>query len=822
MHKSRATEIRERSALSKQLRLDVAQLTDVGRKRPHNEDNMAYVIPKDPQVMARKGALFIVADGMGGHAAGEVASEIAVDTVSKVYYQDDSDDVAVSLLHAIKRANALIHQRAAENMMRSGMGTTCVAAVLRGGTAYIANVGDSRAYLVRRGIIKQVSQDHSWVEEQVRAGLLTRDQARSHVQRNVITRCLGTQPEVEIDVFSERLEEGDSFILCSDGLAGPVADEDLGHIVDQYVPQESVYHLIERANENGGPDNITAVVMRVQEVGWDPPSSNTPHPVRVGGREADEDTAVIGQFRGAPLGTLPARTNDGRLPTGPLRMSSGPLASPDIDTAPQPALSRMSSRRNRLLYPTLAIFIILVISLVGAAYYWLRGSSAQEVDASLTQASALVSQAKGEMNTNPSDALQKLNQAQSRLVKVQTQNNTLSDTQRTQVTSLQNDLATTTRQAILAYDKQALILPLPCTTTTKVAAITTGSTTTQASSLVAVRNGQQKVLYVLGEDHNVYQLNDQNGLSTKITLPATAQPLTIVGDDTRLLVLASLPAQGNNPASYALYVVLPNGKQASSNVAIDPTLTKEVSTPLLMAASGSQIYVALTSQSASTSVVILNYTLSGDTFKNPPLKAQMSISAQLVSVAALKNTQLFFLLANGNIMSQQFAAGNLTPVSVLLEPQPPVAPALSANPQDFQPTTQVPVPAGRQGFSSSLETLLVPRATQLVAGLVDNVSHLYIMDDQYHRVLDLVQNEATTQTPTPTGTPTKGGAASATRMHLFQQYASPALLAKVKSLGVDSVGAQLYLLTQGADSNAPIQLATVDTHQSDASTCTRA
>jgi serine/threonine protein phosphatase PrpC len=188
--------------LSKQLRLDPAQLTDVGRKRPHNEDNMAYVIPKDPQVMAKKGALFIVADGMGGHAAGEVASEIAVDTVSNVYYQDDSEDVPVALLRAIKRANALIYQRASENMLRSGMGTTCVAAVLRGKTAYIANVGDSRAYLIHDGQVKQVSLDHSWVAEQVRAGLLTEDQARSHAQRNVITRCLGTQPDVEIDVFS--------------------------------------------------------------------------------------------------------------------------------------------------------------------------------------------------------------------------------------------------------------------------------------------------------------------------------------------------------------------------------------------------------------------------------------------------------------------------------------------------------------------------------------------------------------------------------------------------------------------------------------------
>src|SRR6266702_2719894 len=173
-------------------------------------NNMAYVIPKDPQVMAMKGALFIVADGMGGHAAGEVASEIAVDSVSNAYYMDDNEDVATPLLQAIKRANTAIYQRAAENMLRSGMGTTCVAAVLRGNMSYIANVGDSRAYLVRDGQVKQVSQDHSWVGEQVRAGLLTEDQARTHAQRNVITRCLGTQADVEIDVFPETIEEKDA------------------------------------------------------------------------------------------------------------------------------------------------------------------------------------------------------------------------------------------------------------------------------------------------------------------------------------------------------------------------------------------------------------------------------------------------------------------------------------------------------------------------------------------------------------------------------------------------------------------------------------
>src|SRR5438477_10665942 len=176
---------------------------------------------------------------MGGQAAGEVANEIEIYTVSNMYYQDDSDEVATSLLQAIKRANSLIHQRAAENMLRSGMGTTCVAAVLRGNMAYIANVGDSRAYLVRNGQVKQVSQDHSWVAEQVRAGLLTEDQARTHAQRNVITRCLGTQADVEIDVFPEQLEEGDSLILCTDGLSGLVAAEDLRAVVTQYVPQES-------------------------------------------------------------------------------------------------------------------------------------------------------------------------------------------------------------------------------------------------------------------------------------------------------------------------------------------------------------------------------------------------------------------------------------------------------------------------------------------------------------------------------------------------------------------------------------------------------
>jgi len=245
------------------LGLTVAQRTDVGRKRQHNEDSVAYIIPKDQQLLSEKGALFIVADGMGGHAAGEVASEIAVDTICTLYYQDPDTDVPASLRRAIQCANATIYQCATENTQHSGMGTTCVVTVLRGKQAFVANVGDSRAYLVHRGQVRQITQDHSWVAEQVRMGQMTPEEAQSHSMRNIITRSLGPFPEIEVDLFIEPVEEGDSFLLCSDGLCGLVSDTEMAQVVDQFGPQESVYRLIECANAQGGIDNITAIVARV-------------------------------------------------------------------------------------------------------------------------------------------------------------------------------------------------------------------------------------------------------------------------------------------------------------------------------------------------------------------------------------------------------------------------------------------------------------------------------------------------------------------------------------------------------------------------------
>ena len=244
--------------------VESAAQTDIGRVRKSNEDNLLAFVPDDHETLQDKGALFVVADGMGGHEFGEVASQIAVDTVRSVYYHVERDDLAWLLKHAVERANAEVYQRS-QQMENKNMGTTCLAAVLRERTAYIANVGDGRAYLIRDGQIRQVTRDHSWVAEQVLAGAMTEEEARTHEKRNIITRCVGTQSEVEVDIFEEAVQEGDMLLLCTDGLSSLLQPEEMLQIIEQHGPQECVPHLIELANERGGFDNITAIVVRVHE-----------------------------------------------------------------------------------------------------------------------------------------------------------------------------------------------------------------------------------------------------------------------------------------------------------------------------------------------------------------------------------------------------------------------------------------------------------------------------------------------------------------------------------------------------------------------------
>ncbi len=254
-------------SLAKKLRLAAAGLTDVGRRREHNQDNLTHFVPPDENDLATKGALFVVCDGMGGHAAGEVASELGANAIRDVYYASHQDDVIDNIASAIKSANEAIYQYAQEHPESKGMGTTCVAVLIHGGRAYFVNIGDSRAYLVRDGDLRQVTFDHSWVAEQVKAGLLTEEQARTHAHRNVITRSLGTGPSVTADLFVETLKQGDRILLCSDGLHGYVDDHDIKReMITHPDPEDGVKALVDIANSNGGPDNITALLIHLLEV----------------------------------------------------------------------------------------------------------------------------------------------------------------------------------------------------------------------------------------------------------------------------------------------------------------------------------------------------------------------------------------------------------------------------------------------------------------------------------------------------------------------------------------------------------------------------
>jgi serine/threonine protein phosphatase PrpC len=257
---------KERLAMALQLTLDVGQRTDTGQIRPTNEDQLISVVPEDPRLMQEKGGLFVVADGLGGHNRGDVASALTIQTVKDSYYQDLPGNIPESLERAIKQANTAIY-RANETERANGagacnMGTTCVAAVLHNLMLYVANVGDSRVYILRDGRLRQVTHDHSVVARLVERGEISPAEARTHEQRNVLYRALG-ELDVEVDLFTETVQDGDTLVLCTDGLWSVLEEDELRAIVEQYDPQESVQRLIAQANAVGGPDNVTAIVVRV-------------------------------------------------------------------------------------------------------------------------------------------------------------------------------------------------------------------------------------------------------------------------------------------------------------------------------------------------------------------------------------------------------------------------------------------------------------------------------------------------------------------------------------------------------------------------------
>jgi serine/threonine protein phosphatase PrpC len=250
------------------MQLQAFGLTHVGRQRQHNEDS--YLVEGEAR-------LFLVADGMGGHAAGEIASRIAVDSISEFIVHTKEDDgtwphaydehytrTTNRLMAALRMANTRVLEAMRKDAKLRGMGTTVVACMAGDGKISVAHVGDSRAYMIRNGKISRITNDHSWVYEQVQAGMLTEAEAEKHPLRNVITRALGGALSVNPDASEIDSRPGDVYLLCSDGLTGMVPEEEILKLVTENADdlEKACQQLIDTANARGGLDNVTAILVK--------------------------------------------------------------------------------------------------------------------------------------------------------------------------------------------------------------------------------------------------------------------------------------------------------------------------------------------------------------------------------------------------------------------------------------------------------------------------------------------------------------------------------------------------------------------------------
>jgi protein phosphatase len=303
--------------------------TDTGRQRPENEDSALARAP-----------VFVVADGMGGAQAGEVASRIAIEAFESGLGDDGSPEER--LAGRVREANRQIYDRSRSEHGREGMGTTLTAAYLDDGSLAIAHVGDSRAYLFRDGQLTRLTQDHSLVDELVRRGKLTEEQAAEHPQRSIITRALGPEPEVEVDTWTYPVRPDDVLLLCSDGLTSMISEPQIAEILAAAESLDQAGNrLIDKANEAGGRDNITVVLCRIEDVAVGDGASP------LGEGAADQPTMV-----GQPP-SIPSRT-----PRRPIR---GRPAEP---------VAAKASRRRRLAKPVAALIaVVVVLFLVGGGGY---------------------------------------------------------------------------------------------------------------------------------------------------------------------------------------------------------------------------------------------------------------------------------------------------------------------------------------------------------------------------------------------------------------------------------------------------------------------
>lgn len=246
----------------------------IGRVRENNEDKMEFFLPEREDLLREKGVVLVVADGMGGHVSGQIASELAVEEFLLHYLQNDSTNTLQAMRRAIEKANAFIYAVSQGISEREGMGCTFTAGVIKGRDLFVAHIGDSRLYLLRGDELLQLTKDHTWVAEQIEKGLLSEEEGKISPFRNVLTRSLGTRGEVQVDLSQFSLQVGDVILLCTDGFYEYLEEEEIKeHLRDDL--SLAIFRLTEIAQERGGKDNITALAVRIigeegKKRGWRP------------------------------------------------------------------------------------------------------------------------------------------------------------------------------------------------------------------------------------------------------------------------------------------------------------------------------------------------------------------------------------------------------------------------------------------------------------------------------------------------------------------------------------------------------------------------
>jgi protein phosphatase len=244
----------------------VACKTDLGRVRENNEDKFEYYVSEDDGVLASRGAIYLVCDGMGGAAAGQIASELTAKTFIDVYLHHPSENPQIAMAAGVTAANRFVLDMSLAVPSRKGMGTTLSGLILIQDKGYIVQVGDSRVYRLRGGDLEQLTEDHSWVEEALKLGIITAAEAETHPYKNVITRAVGTEGDLAPDLFVHDLAVGDIFMICSDGLIRHVDDPTIRQILGEHDPAAATWKLVGLALQNGGSDNCTVMVVRIDSL----------------------------------------------------------------------------------------------------------------------------------------------------------------------------------------------------------------------------------------------------------------------------------------------------------------------------------------------------------------------------------------------------------------------------------------------------------------------------------------------------------------------------------------------------------------------------